>query len=66
MYVKAGQTGRGAIDIASLNPSTHMHTHVRSTCILWVGFDLPKPVLGRNPSLQPPRGLLLDFSRGRN
>jgi hypothetical protein len=43
---EAGQTSRGAIAIASLNPPTHIHTHVRSTCMLWVGSSPPKPVLG--------------------
>jgi hypothetical protein len=31
---EAGQIGRGAIAIASLNAPTHMHTHVRSTFML--------------------------------
>jgi hypothetical protein len=62
---EAGESGRGAIPIASLNPPTHMHTHVRYTCMLWVASGPPKPVLGQNPSQQPSRGLPLDFSGGR-
>jgi hypothetical protein len=54
---EACQTGLGAIAIASLNPPTHIHTHFRSTCMLWVGSGPPKPILGQNPSLQPPHSL---------
>jgi hypothetical protein len=43
---QAGETSRGDIAIASLNPPTHMHTHVRSSCMLWVCSGAPKPVLG--------------------
>jgi hypothetical protein len=43
---EAGETSRGAIATASVNAPTHMHTHVRSTCMLWVTSGPPKPVLG--------------------
>jgi hypothetical protein len=55
---EAGESGRGAIVLHPINPPTHMHTHVRSTFMLWVASGPPKPVLGRNPSQQPPRSLL--------
>jgi hypothetical protein len=43
---EAGQNDQGAIAIASLNPPTHMNTHVRSTCMLWVGSALQIPFWG--------------------
>jgi hypothetical protein len=43
---EAGQNDRGAIAIAFLNPPTHMHTHVRSTCMLWVGSAPQIPFSG--------------------
>jgi hypothetical protein len=43
---EAGQTGRGDIAIVSLNPPTHIHTHVRSTCMFWVGSGPWSPFWG--------------------
>jgi hypothetical protein len=43
---------RGLIAIASPSTQTHMHAHVRSTCMLWLVLP-PKPVLRSNPSLLP-------------
>jgi hypothetical protein len=60
---EVGQTRRGAIAIASLYRPPQIHTHVRSTHMLWVGSGPPKHVLGRNPSLQPSRGLPPRFLR---
>jgi hypothetical protein len=50
---ETGQTGRRAIAIASLNPPTHMHTHVRSTCIIWVGSGARSPFWGETLAYSP-------------
>jgi hypothetical protein len=58
---ETGETGQGAIAIASLNPPIHMHTHVRSTCMLWVASGSPKPVLGETLANSPRAVYPLDF-----
>jgi hypothetical protein len=64
---EAGETGRGAITIAiaSLNPPTHMHTHVRSTCMVWVSSGTPSPFWGETLAYRPHAVYPLDFSGGR-